>query len=74
MLPTVIAATAPDYSGGIYQVYSSVDTMTMFLYKPMVKYLIIPWAKPMVCWICLNFILDNLSMTPSLSNSFDVCQ
>jgi hypothetical protein len=46
----------------------------MFVFKPLIKYLVIPWAKPFVCWTLLNFVLDSLQMTSSLTNKFEVCQ
>jgi hypothetical protein len=70
---SVIYNTA-DYTGGLYDLYSTVDTMTMFVFGPLVKYFIIPWAKPIVCWTLLNLVLDNLNLTSSLKNSFSVCQ
>ena len=52
-----IVDNSANYTGGLYSLYNAVDTMSMFVFKPLVKYFLIPWAKPIVCWTLLNFVL-----------------
>jgi len=58
----------------IARVYGGVDQITMFVLRPMVKYGIISWAKPMVCTYLVNWLLEKTGIKSEVDNKFDLCQ
>jgi len=46
----------------------------MIVLKPMIKYGILSWAKPMVCSLLVDKFFALLNITSDIDNKFDICQ